>query len=444
MLRLLAIVTVLLLGMTACSDGTDGEDADDTAEGTTATDDADADADAEADPDVDADAEDAATEDDGTDGGDASGEPITIGVLTSFTGPFTPWGLQTRAGMQLAVDEINADGGVDGRMIELVEADDQNNPDEGVTALERMVEQEGVVAVGGVISSDVALATSRTAEELEVPLFMVKAGAAGVLTTDSRYTFRTCLPAAPMTAEPLAQYIQSEGLSRIGVIIADYAWGQSVRESIEEVIGGLEGVEVQVEVAPVPETDFTTYLRALEGFEPDLIAATGHPPGAGPITLQAADLGFDVPVTGPYAPLATVFEAVGDVAYDSYADYGCADYSSDDYQALARRFAESSEFGFMEDDAVAGYGIVTMVAEAVAEVGDDPVAVAEYLHGNEFDLPGYSHTMAWTEFGELSQSRPALVIIREMSPPEGINEGAPWYPEVVFIPEPLEPYVPEG
>jgi ABC-type branched-subunit amino acid transport system substrate-binding protein len=79
-------------------------------------------------------------------------------------------------------------------MIEMVEADDQNNPDEGTTALERMVEQDGVVAAGGVISSDVGLATSRTAEELEVPLFLVKAGAGGILSQDSRYTFRTCLP----------------------------------------------------------------------------------------------------------------------------------------------------------------------------------------------------------------------------------------------------------
>lgn len=328
-------------------------------------------------------------------------------------------------------------------MIEMVEADDQNNPDEGTTALERMVEQDGVVAAGGVISSDVGLATSRTAEELEVPLFLVKAGAGGILSQDSRYTFRTCLPAAPMTAGPLAQYIEQQGLTRVGAVIADYAWGQSVREALEATFSEIDGVELQIEVAPVGETDFTTYLRALESFDPDIIAATGHPPGAGPLTLQATDLGFDVPVIGPYAPLATVFEAVGDVAIDRYADYGCADYSSQDYQDLAIRFAESSEFGFMESDAVAGYGIVQMVAEAVAEVGDDPAMVAEYLHANTFDLPGYAFSLGWTDYGELAEAQPPLSIIREMDPPAGINEGATWYPEVLIIPEPLEPYVPE-
>ena len=212
--------------------------------------------------------------------------------------------------------------------------------------------------------------------------------------------------------------------------------------SIEDTFADSD-IEIQVEVAPVTETDFTTYLRSLQEFDPDLIAATGHPPGAGPITIQASDLGLDVPVTGPYAPLATVFEGVGEVAYDNYADYGCADYSSDSYQELAARFAEESEFSFMEDDAVAGYAIVMMVAEAVENGATDGTGVADYIRGASFDMPGYSHTLSWTEFGELAESRPTLSIIREQSPPDGVNPGATWYPEVVLIADPVEPYQPE-
>jgi branched-chain amino acid transport system substrate-binding protein len=144
-----------------------------------------------------------------------------------------------------------------------------------------------VVAIGGIISSDVGLATARTAEELEVPLFLVKAGSEAILTADSRYTFRTCLPAAPMVAGPIAQYAEQEGLTKIGAIIADYAWGQAFRSAFENEFADVEGVETQVEVAPVPETDFTTYLRNLESFQPDLLVATGHPPGSGPITVQS-------------------------------------------------------------------------------------------------------------------------------------------------------------
>jgi branched-chain amino acid transport system substrate-binding protein len=384
-----------------------------------------------------------APEDEATDEAaeEPTGDAIQIGALTSLTGNFAPWGVQVRDGMQLAVDEINADGGVDGRPLELEVADDQSDPDQAVTEIERLIE-DGAVGIGGTISSDVGLATATIAEELETPLFLVKAGSEQILTSESRYTFRTCLPAAPMVAEPIAQYAESEGLTSVGAIIADYAWGQAISGAMEEEFGALEDVELQVEVAPVPETDFTTYLRNLESLQPDLIVATGHPPGSGPITVQSLDLGLDVPVTGAYTPRALVASNAGDAAIGRYVDFDCADYESEDYQELARRYLEMSENTFMEADAVAGYGIVQMVAQAVAEVGDDPVAISEYLHGETFDLPGYSFEMEWTEWGELAAAQPIVTVIGEGPAPEGVNEEGDWYPETLFLPEPLEPYEP--
>jgi branched-chain amino acid transport system substrate-binding protein len=379
--------------------------------------------------------------DTGEQGEEPSGEPITIGVVTSLTGPFTPWGLQVRDGMQLAVDEINADGGVDGQPLELDVADDQMSPEEGVSGVERLVE-DGAVAIGGVISSDVGLATARVAEESETPLFLVKAGNEEILTRDSRYTFRTCLPAAPMVAGPIAQFVEEEGLTRVGAIIADYGWGQAFRDAAEDEFSSLDGVQLKVEVAPVDETDFTTYLRNLESFDPELLVATGHPPGSGPITVQSADLGLDVQVTGAYAVLSEVVSAAGDAATGRYTDFDCADYDSEEYQDLARRYLESSDNTFMDDDAVAGYGIVAMVAQAVEEVGDDPTAIAEYLHEQTFDLPGYSFEMGWTEWGELASAQPLFTVIGEGPAPEGVNEGGDWYPETLILPDPLEPYEP--
>ena len=442
--KVVAATAALALVVAACGDDDDGDEgaAPDTTAPSTEAGPATTAASTEPGPATTAPSTDAGTATSAPTTGEApSGEPIQIGVLTSLTGNFAPWGVQTRDGMQLAVDEINAAGGVDGRPLELVVADDQTDPDQGATELERLAEG-GVVAIGGVISSDVALATARIAEELETPLFLVKAGSEAILTRDSRYTFRTCLPAAPMVAGPIAEYAQQEGLTRVGAIIADYGWGQAFRAAFEDEFAALEGVEIQVEVAPVPETDFTTYLRNLESFEPDLLVATGHPPGSGPITVQSADLGLDVPVTGAYSPWALVMSGAGDAAIGRYTDFDCADYQSDEYQELARRYLAMSDNTFMEDDAVAGYGIVTMVAEAVTEVGDDPVAIAEYLHDNTFDLPGYPFEMGWTEWGELATAQPLFSIIGEGPAPEGVNEAGDWYPETLILPEPLEPYEP--
>jgi len=366
------------------------------------------------------------------------GEPIRIGVLTSLTGNFAPWGLQVRDGMQLAADDLNAEGG--GRPIELVVIDDQSNAEEGASGIERLIE-DGVVSVAGIISSDVGLATSRIAEELETPLFLVKAGSEEILTADSRYTFRTCIPSAPMVADPIVQYAEEQGLTRVGAIVADYAWGQSLRAALEEAFGETD-IEIQIEVAPVPETDFTTYLRSLQEFDPELLVATGHPPGSGAITVQSLDLGLDVPVTGAYSPIAAVAAGAGDAAIGRYSDFDCTDFASEEYQELARRYLAMSDNTFMEDDAVAGYGIVHMVAEAVAEVGDDPVAIAEYLHANTFDLTAYPYEMSWTEWGEMAAAQPVFSVIGEGPAPEGVNEAGDWYPETLIVADPLEPYEP--
>ena len=374
-----------------------------------------------------------------------STEPIKIAALTPLSsagGPnFTPWGVQVNAGMQMAVDDINAAGGVDGRMLELIVADTQSNGVDGAAAFERVIE-EGIVAAGGVISSDTGLATSRIAEEKSVPLFLVKAGSDAILTQDSRYTFRTCLPAAPMVAGPILQYAQSQGFTKVGAIIADYAWGQAMKSAMETAFAPDDSIELQIEVAPVTESDFTTYLRSLEGFAPEMIVATGHPPGAGPITVQSADLGFDIPITGAYTPRALILGGVAEAGIGRYADFGCSDVTSTEYQDLARRFVSSTDNVFMEDDAVAGYGIVTMIAEAVGAVGDDGAAISEYLHANTFDLIGYTFTMEWTAWGELAQAQIAFDIMDPGPAPEGVNQAGDWYPERLILSETLEPYVP--
>ena len=103
-------------------------------------------------------------------------QPVKIAFLSSLSGPFTPWGIQVRDGMKLAISEIIAGGGIKGRAIELVERDDRNSAAEGVTAFKYLVEREGIVAAGGVISSDVGLAVSREAEALKVPVFLTMSG----------------------------------------------------------------------------------------------------------------------------------------------------------------------------------------------------------------------------------------------------------------------------
>ena len=225
----------------------------------------------------------------------AAPSPIKLGVLTPLTGPFAPWGIQVRAGAALAVNEINRSGGVKGRgggrLINLAVADDQStNTNAAIDGFRRLTQQEGVVSVGGIIGSPIGLATTRLAEEAKIPLFLVKSGNNEILTQSSRYTFRTCLPSAAMVAQSVVQFAQRRQISNVGVMIADYAWGQSFKSSLEDAAKSAPNVKFNVQVAPVPTTNFTPYLRAFGSRVVDRRDGPSAGSAAGPGSVGTAGL----------------------------------------------------------------------------------------------------------------------------------------------------------
>jgi ABC-type branched-subunit amino acid transport system substrate-binding protein len=203
------------------------------------------------------------------------------------------------------------------------------------------------------------------------------------------------------------------------------------------------GIDYTIEVAPVPpDTDFTPFVRAMADFGAEMIVGTGHPPGNAAIVRLSADLAGNVPVTGAWIPPDLAVGGLQDLAIGRYSDFACADYLGESYADLAQRYLAFSENLFMSDDAVAGYAIVQIVAQAVGEVGDDPAAIAEYVHANEFDMPGYAHPLSWTEWGELASSAPIFFRISEGPAPEGLNEAGDWWLELLTQSATLEPYEP--
>jgi branched-chain amino acid transport system substrate-binding protein len=378
----------------------------------------------------------------------AQKSPIKIGVLTPLTGPFAPWGLQVRAGAALAVNQINRSGGVpgrgQGRLLNLAVADDQStNANAAIDGFRRLTQQDGVVSVGGIIGSPIALATTRLAEEAKVPLFLTKAGNNEILTTSSRYTFRTCLPSAAMVAGSVVQLAQKRQLRSVGVIIADYAWGQSFKTSLEEEAKKAPNIRFNIQVAPLPTTNFTPYLRALG--DVSLIVATGHPPGAASILAQSGQLGMKAPVVGAYSPYSLTARNAGTAAWGRWSDFKCMATGSRGYKTLAKRYLRTfPQNEFMEDDALSGYAYVKIVAEAISQVGPNRQRIAAYVHANTFNIPGYAWPLRWTAWGELRGAQPQFAILTKGAPPEaGLNTASTtFWPRVLFKSQPLTPYRP--
>ena len=375
-------------------------------------------------------------------GGSSAAAPVKVGVLTSLTANFAPWGIQFRAGAALAVNEINRKGGVKGRLLNLAVADDQSIPNGGIDGFRKLTQEDKVVSVGGVVGSNVGLATARLAEQAEVPLFLLRAGDDTILTTKSRYTFRTCLPPAQEDAPPILELAQARGVKSVGAIVADYAWGQAFKKALQDTFDGVSGIKLNIQVAPLPATDFTPYLRALGNV--GMIVATGHPPGGGAILAQAGQLGMKAPVIGAYSPFSLTAKAAGSSGYGRWADFKCMNVASKAYRALAKRYLRTfPQNGFFEDEAMQGYAYVKVIAEAVGKVGTDPKKVSAYVHTHTFNIPGYAFPLRWTAWGELAAPTPFLAVLTKGPPPDAaLNKAGDWWPRNLSKSKPLTPYRP--
>ena len=112
----------------------------------------------------------------------AQDKPVKLGVMLPLSGPAALAGTSILEGIQFAAEENNAKGGVLGQQVELVIEDDEGNATKGVTAVRKLIEQEGVAAISGTYVSGVALAATKVAREFKVP--MISAGSTSSDVTD--------------------------------------------------------------------------------------------------------------------------------------------------------------------------------------------------------------------------------------------------------------------
>ncbi|MBB6646692.1 ABC transporter substrate-binding protein [Halobellus ruber] len=371
---------------------------------------------------------------DGATAGDASGgdeEPISIGSIQPLSGNFSVWSRVHASGLAFAIDEINRDGGVlDGRELRVVEGDSGSDPAEAAALFERFVEQDGIVAATGPVSSDVGIRTSRTAQELGVPMFTHMAGSSDTITPDTRHTFRVGLLPAEPTMRAQAALAEARGYNSVSAIVADYAWGRSVQSAIEEVFT----VDVDIQVAPVSQSDFSTYVRQIPD-EVRMVVTSGHPPGVLTITQQLYELGRDPDVvTGSSWPPDVVRSTLGAESDRGFTHVHLADPYSDEFAEVAERYARAVDGQFNTHTA---YGYVTgkLIAQAIENAGEaDPEAITEATRAIEFDTL-FANPIQYADSGEL-ENQIQLYSTVTADPPSYYPEGDYGYTEV-FRTDPL-------
>ncbi|UIP01504.1 ABC transporter substrate-binding protein (plasmid) [Halobaculum sp. CBA1158] len=337
--------------------------------------------------------------DDGGDNGGGSSDPITIGALEPVSGPFAAWATPHRDGLQFAVEEINANGGVlDGRDLEVSVTDTGADAGQADSSFRRLVEQDGAVATTGAVSSDVGIRVSQTAEELQVPHLLHMSGADDVITQETRHVFRVGLNPASTYIQAQASAFAEADYSNVGAIIGDYAWGRSAETAINEYFD----VDVNIQVAPVGASDFTSYLRQFSD-DLEMLISSGHPPGGVSIANQAYEVGLNPDViTGSSAPPQLLTGALSEEAIENYVHIHNSNPYEEAFTEVGSAFAEEYDMQFNTHTA---YGYVTayILAAGIEEAGStEPTEIANGIRNTSVDTL-FAEPIQWNEYGELDQ-----------------------------------------
>jgi branched-chain amino acid transport system substrate-binding protein len=218
-------------------------------------------------------------------------KPYKIGTMQPLSGAAAAGGKTALVGVQMAVDRINASGGVNGRPIELVVADYESKPDVGRRKAEKLVVEDNIDAQVGGFLSNVCLACMPVWEEAKI-VNMISVCLDTTLTTSkcNRYTFRP-FDYAPAQAVAFAPYLVGRMGKKWHIAFADYSWGQSTRDAYAEQIKAAGGEVVGTTGIPLGTADMTPFLSKITG---DFDGFFGIFFGKDGVTIgnQAFDLGL--------------------------------------------------------------------------------------------------------------------------------------------------------
>ncbi|HKC43610.1 MAG TPA: ABC transporter substrate-binding protein [Burkholderiales bacterium] len=218
-------------------------------------------------------------------------KPYKIGTLQPLSGAGAAGGKTALVGVQMAVDRINKSGGINGRPVEIVVADDESKPDVGRRKTEKLLVEDMVdVHVGGFLSN-VCLACMPVFEEYRV-VNMISVCLDTTLTTTkcNRFSFRP-YDYAPAQAVAFAPYLVNKLGKKWHIAYADYAWGQSTRDAYIQEIKKAGGAVVGTTGIPLGTADMTPFLSKVTG---DFDGLFGIFFGKDGVTIgnQAYDLGL--------------------------------------------------------------------------------------------------------------------------------------------------------
>ena len=225
----------------------------------------------------------------------ANADKIKIGCLLTTTGDLGPMGIRMANAGKLAIAEINSQGGLLGKQVELVLENDNCEPAKGLERIKKLIDVNGVKVIVGPMISGSTFSAGPYASRKKVAMISPSATAAKL--SKQRWTkwfFRTCLR-DDLQAKVLADLTMEKGFTRLATIVLDNTYGQGLEISLVELLkkAGWKGKHIVAVRYDEKKKDYLTQLQRIKDSKPDVVFACTYADDGIIVFKQALDLGLD-------------------------------------------------------------------------------------------------------------------------------------------------------
>lgn len=358
-------------------------------------------------------------------------EPIVIGSVNDLSGTASVLGNAVDRGAKLAVEKINADGGVLGRQLKLISYDNRNDPQETINAYTRLVDQDKAVAVISPPNSTMGLSLVSISTEKKVPVL-------GLLsdprcTVDEKtgkahpYMFLVAQPNAAQQAAIMAEYV----LKELGFTKAAFFYAQSNAYSVVSVGSFKDYFTARGGTISAEETftdgdqDFKTQLTNIKNSDAEFLYVPNTTVNLVLMVEQAAQIGLDIPYVGAMDMSPPFLTLLSDPKIVKHAYYENSIWEKDPnladvYAAYEQKFGEPPTTKSFQ-----GYDTVYVIKAAIEKAGKaDPQAIRDQLE-NGFTEDGFDLLVTKNYKMDAATHKPLgmTMIIVEIRDGEMINRG---------------------
>jgi branched-chain amino acid transport system substrate-binding protein len=344
----------------------------------------------------------------------AAGEVILLGHVGSMTGNEATFGDSSDKAIRLAIDEVNAAGGVKGRQLAVKTYDDQGKPEEASVAATRLLVQDKVAVLLGEVASSRSLAMAPIADAKGVPMVSPSSTNPKVTVDDDGkvrpFVFRVCF-IDPFQGTVMARYAREKLKVTRVAILRDIknAYSVGLADYFLSTFKELGGTIVDDQSYKAGDPDFKAQLTAIKGKSPEAIYVPGYYTDVGLIARQARELGMKQPLLGGDGwDSAKLFE-IGGRALDGSAFSN--HYSPDDPSPRIQEFVTKykARYGAVPDSLAAqAYDAARIAADAMARAPDlSGAAIRDALAATR-DYPGVTGII--TIDAQHNAVKPAVVL----------------------------------